>query len=112
MLNNSLTSSPLTPHSFTTANTVLRQGASKYRALDFAERKGYLRGIVKAIIHDSGRGAPLATVEFRDPYRHRTITENFIAAEGVHTGMFLYIFCFQLFCEFFFLWLNVCVDAP
>jgi large subunit ribosomal protein L8e len=102
MLNNSLTSSPLTPHSFTTANTVLRQGASKYRALDFAERKGYLRGIVKAIIHDSGRGAPLATVEFRDPYRHRTITENFIAAEGVHTGMFLYIFCFQLFYEFFF----------
>ena len=70
------------------ANTVHRKGAAKYRALDYAERKGYLRGIVKAVVHDSGRGAPLAQVEFRDPYRHRTVTQTFIAAEGIHTGMF------------------------
>jgi large subunit ribosomal protein L8e len=40
-------------------------------------------------MHDSGRGAPLATVEFRCPYKHRTIKQTFIAAEGIHTGMFI-----------------------
>lgn len=78
-------------HQIFTANTVHRQGAAKYRALDFGERKGYLRGVVKSIVHDSGRGAPLACVQFRDPYKHRTITETFIAAEGIHTGMSIYV---------------------
>jgi large subunit ribosomal protein L8e len=33
------------------------------RALqDYAERNGYIRGLVTEIIHDSGRGAPLAKV--------------------------------------------------
>eukprot|EP00461_Guttulinopsis_vulgaris_P009824 UN09895 len=77
-------------HQIFTANTHLRQGAAKYRALDFAEKRGFMRGIVKDVIHDSGRGAPLATVEFRCPYKHRTITERFIAAEGIHTGMSIY----------------------
>ena len=51
------------------AHTRLRKGAAKLRALDYAERNGYIRGIVKEIIHDPGRGAPLAKVQFRDPYR-------------------------------------------
>lgn len=42
------------------------------------------------IIHDPGRGAPLAVVHFRDPYKYKTRKELFIAPEGVYTGQFLY----------------------
>ncbi|MCJ8732525.1 hypothetical protein PDJAM_G00212340 [Pangasius djambal] len=68
-----------------------RKGAAKLRHIDFAERHGYIKGIVKDIIHDPGRGAPLAKVVFRDPYRFKKRTELFIAAEGIHTGQF--VFC-------------------
>uniref|UniRef100_A0AAY5KBH2 Large ribosomal subunit protein uL2 n=1 Tax=Esox lucius TaxID=8010 RepID=A0AAY5KBH2_ESOLU len=37
-----------------------RKGAAKLRHIDFAERHGYIKGIVKDIIHDPGRGAPLS----------------------------------------------------
>ncbi|KAI9295537.1 60S ribosomal protein L2 [Neoconidiobolus thromboides FSU 785] len=59
-----------------------RKGAAKIRTLDYAERNGYIRGIVKEIIHDPGRGAPLAKVQFRDPYRYKTRTETFLATEA------------------------------
>jgi ribosomal protein L2 len=42
------------------------------------------------IIHDPGRGAPLAVVHFRDPYRFKTRKELFIAPEGMYSGQFLY----------------------
>ena len=42
------------------------------------------------IIHDPGRGAPLAKVAFRDPYRYKLKTETFVAAEGIYTGQFVY----------------------
>ena len=42
------------------------------------------------IIHDPGRGAPLAKVAFRDPYKYKTRTETFVAAEGMYTGQFIY----------------------
>ncbi|KAJ9143586.1 60S ribosomal protein L2 [Coniochaeta hoffmannii] len=67
-----------------------RVGAAQFRNLDFSERHGYLRGIVKEIIHDPGRGAPLARVQFRDPYRYKLHTETFIANEGMYTGQFIY----------------------
>lgn len=67
-----------------------RKGAAEFRSLDYAERKGYLRGVVREIVHDPGRGAPLAKVEFRDPYSFRRQTSTFIATEGMHTGQFLY----------------------
>ncbi|CDZ98675.1 60s ribosomal protein l2 l8 [Phaffia rhodozyma] len=63
---------------------------ARLRALDFAEKNGYVRGIVKDIIHDSGRGAPLAQVVFRDPYRYKLRKETFIATEGLTTGSFVY----------------------
>jgi large subunit ribosomal protein L8e len=50
-----------------------------------------LRGIVKEIIHDPGRGAPLARVAFRSPYTPKTHTETFIANEGMYSGMFIYV---------------------
>ncbi|XP_065199408.1 large ribosomal subunit protein uL2-like [Sycon ciliatum] len=74
---------------FKSHNTT-RKGAAKLRRLDYAERHGYIRGVVKDIIHDPGRGAPLAVVTFRDPYRYKLRHENFIATEGMYTGQFVY----------------------
>merc|ERR1712008_615196 len=57
---------------------------------DYAERNGYIKGVVKDIIHDPGRGAPLAIVHFRDPYKYKVRKELFIAAEGMYSGQFVY----------------------
>merc|ERR1712100_831442 len=67
-----------------------RKGAAKLRSMDFAEREGYVKGLVKEIIHDPGRGAPLAKVHFRNQYRYRIDKEIFVAVEGMHTGQFVY----------------------
>ena len=48
--------------------------------------KQYVRGVVKEIIHDPGRGAPLARVSFRSPYKFKDRVETFIANEGLFTG--------------------------
>merc|ERR1712077_72423 len=72
------------------SHTKTRKGAPKLRAVDYAERNGYTKGVVKNIIHDPGRGAPLAIVHFRDPYRYKIRKELFIAAEGMCTGQFIY----------------------
>jgi large subunit ribosomal protein L8e len=45
---------------------------------------------VKTIRHDPGRGAPLAQIQFRHPYKYKKVTENFIAVEGLYTGQFVY----------------------
>ncbi|KAJ2790536.1 60S ribosomal protein L2, partial [Coemansia guatemalensis] len=39
-----------------TSRTHRRKGAAKLRSLDYAEREGYIRGLIKEIIHDPGRG--------------------------------------------------------
>ncbi|CAG2161760.1 unnamed protein product [Oppiella nova] len=67
-----------------------RKGAPKFRAIDFAERHGYIKGVIREIIHDPGRGAPLAQVVFRDPYKYKLRKELFLAAEGMYTGQFVY----------------------
>jgi len=72
------------------AHTKKRKGAAKLRPLDYAERHGYIKGVVKEIVHDPGRGAPLACVHFRDPYRYKIRKEMFIAPEGMYTGQFVY----------------------
>merc|ERR1711976_656667 len=72
------------------AHTKNRKGAAGLRAVDFAERHGYIKGVIRDIIHDPGRGAPLAKVMFRDPYKYKMSTETFVAAEGMYTGQFVY----------------------
>jgi len=67
-----------------------RKGAAKLRALDHSENHGFIRGVVKEIIHDPGRGAPLARVVFRHPYKYKLQQENFIAVEGLYSGQFIY----------------------
>lgn len=72
------------------SHTKLKLGAAKFRSLDFAERRGFIKGLVKDISHESGRGAPLAQVVFRNPYKYKKDSFNFIAAEGMFTGQFVY----------------------
>lgn len=45
---------------------------------------------MKQIVHDPGRGCPLAKVAFRHPYKFKYVTETFIANEGMYTGQFIY----------------------
>jgi len=73
------------------SHTTNRVAPAKLRKLDYIEKNGYIRGVVKDIVHDSGRGAPLAKVVFRDPYRYKLRKEYFIAAEGMYSGQ--HIFC-------------------
>merc|ERR1712146_605044 len=40
--------------------------------------------------HDPGRGAPMAKVDFRDPYRYKKSTALVVTAEGMYTGQFVY----------------------
>ena len=56
------------------SHTKHRRGKPALRPVDFSERNGYIKGVVKDIIHDPGRGAPLAVVHFRDPYRYKVRT--------------------------------------
>merc|ERR1712205_150207 len=67
-----------------------RKGSVSLRTLDYAERTGYIKGVVKDIIHDPGRGAPLAVVQFRSAYSYKLDKELFAAAEGMYTGQFIY----------------------
>merc|ERR1711991_259775 len=70
--------------------TRTRVGAAKMRKYDFSEKNGFVKGVVKNIVHDPGRGAPLAQVEFRDQYKYKKSKEMFIAPEGLYSGQFIY----------------------
>ncbi|KAK2198113.1 bifunctional Ribosomal Proteins L2 [Babesia duncani] len=72
------------------AHTHGRKGPARLRKLDYAENHGYIKGVVKDIVHDSGRGAPLAQIAFRNAYKFGTDTERVVAAEGMYTGQFVY----------------------
>lgn len=74
-----------------TAHTTHRIAPAQFRKLDYIEKNGYIRGVIKDILHDPGRGAPLAQVVFRDPYRYKLRKEYFIAVEGMYSGQ--HIFC-------------------
>jgi large subunit ribosomal protein L8e len=73
-----------------TASTHKRIGPSRLRPLDFGERRGFLRGVIKEIKHDPGRGAPMAIVQFRHPYKFKKVNFQWAAPEGVHSGQFVY----------------------
>jgi len=72
------------------AHTFRRRGVAHHRPLDYVERRGYIKGVVKEIIHDPGRGAPLARVQFKHPYKYKNSAFHFICAEGMYTGQFVY----------------------
>ena len=68
------------------AHTKNRKGEARLRCLDTAERNGYIKGVITDIVHDPGRGAPLAKVTFRDPNRFKLQKHLMCAAEGMFTG--------------------------
>ena len=67
-----------------------RAGAVSFKRLDYAERNGYTKGVVREIIHDKGRGAPLARVQFKDAYRYKKVDTLVAAVEGLYSGQFIY----------------------
>jgi len=72
------------------SHTCGRQGPAKFKKLDFAERHGYVKGVVREILHDKGRGAPLARIQYRDAYRFK-MTETLVPApEGLYSGQFVF----------------------
>ena len=68
------------------AHTHHRKGAAKFRPMDAAERTSHISGIVKAIVHDPGRGAPLAQLVFKKSENGGLERSLVIAPEGIHTG--------------------------
>ena len=68
-----------------------RKGAAEFRILDCGKRKGFLRGLIKDIVHDAGRRAPLLKVRFRNSYRYRKVTETIVAAEENFTGQLIFV---------------------
>jgi large subunit ribosomal protein L8e len=62
----------------------------KLRAIDYAEKHGYIKGVVKEIMHDPGRGAPVAKVQFVNAYRYKRDNELMLCTEGMYTGQYVY----------------------
>merc|ERR1712146_504434 len=67
-----------------TSHTRLRKGSAKLRNIDFAEKNGFIKGVVKEIVHDPGRGAPLAKVHFRNPRKYKIDKELILLRGHVH----------------------------
>jgi large subunit ribosomal protein L8e len=72
------------------SHTKNRIGPVKMRIWDYAEKAGFIKGVVKEICHEPGRGAPVAKIQFQDPYRYKRRTELFVAPEGMYSGQFMY----------------------
>jgi len=58
-----------------------RKGSIKYRKLAKAEYSSKITGVIKDIVHDPGRGAPIAKVLFEDELK-----KVILASEGVRVG--------------------------
>ena len=65
------------------AHTHHRKGAAKFRPMDAAERTAQITGLIKDIIHDPGRGAPLAQLVFKKSENSGLERSLIIAPEGV-----------------------------
>jgi len=72
------------------ARTGKRKGPSMMRKRDMTERQKRIKGVVKKIMHDPGRGAPMALIEFKDPIKFRKEKVTICIAEGVYTGQYVY----------------------
>lgn len=72
------------------AHVTKRIDKPSFRHLDYTEKCGYIKGIIKSIIHDPGRGAPLARVQFRDTRKYKKTISTFLAVEGMYTGQSVY----------------------
>merc|ERR1712206_71373 len=78
------------PNSIYKSHTFHRVAPCRLRVADYAERHGYVKGVVKDIMHDPGRGAPLAKVQFNDCNHYRKVIEYFVCCEGMYVGQYIY----------------------
>ena len=60
------------------AHSAKRRGASAMRKRDITERYKRIKGVVKKIMHDPGRGAPLALIEFKNPIQLALVRQMLI----------------------------------
>ncbi|KAK8310878.1 hypothetical protein V6Z12_D02G213400 [Gossypium hirsutum] len=66
-------------------------GPAHFCSLDLGEQNDYLKGIVTDVIHDPGRGAPLArSCSVTHSVTRSRRKDLFVAAEGMYTGQFVY----------------------
>ena len=72
------------------SHTKLKKAPCQMRKYDYAEKNGYVKGVIRDIVHESGRGAPMAKVVFKNPYRFQKDTMSMVAVEGMYAGMFIY----------------------
>ncbi|GCA62312.1 ribosomal protein L2 [Kipferlia bialata] len=72
------------------AHTTGRRGAPMLRTIDAGEKKGYVKGVVREIMHDKGRGAPLVKVQYRDMRKFGKSDELMVAVEGMYVGQPIY----------------------
>jgi len=72
------------------AHKVHKKGASRMRKYDYTERHTQIRGVVKKLVHEPGRGAPLAIVSFKSPLKYKRETVTIAAPEGIYTGQYIY----------------------
>jgi len=72
------------------SHTFHRVAPAKLRVCDYAERHGYVKGVVKDLVHDPGRGAPLAVVQFHNGNKHKRQTEHIVACESMYVGQYVY----------------------
>jgi len=66
-----------------------RVGASRMRKYDLTERHAVIKGVVKQILHDPGRGAPIALVQFKNPIKYCKQEITIAAPEGMYTGQYV-----------------------
>ncbi|RLI13173.1 50S ribosomal protein L2, partial [Candidatus Bathyarchaeota archaeon] len=67
------------------ANTHRRVAPARYPALDSTwSGAGVLKGLVRELVHDPGRGAPLALIELEDGREFYTV-----AVEGMYEGQII-----------------------
>ena len=45
---------------------------------------------MRQILHDPGRGAPVAKVQFRHPFKYKKVSYHICAAEGMYVGQYIY----------------------
>merc|ERR1739838_299904 len=72
------------------ARTHRRIAPSQLRPLDFVEKVYRIKGTVEDIVHEPGRGAPVAIIKYRDPARYQIQRQVVVAAEGMHTGQYVF----------------------
>ena len=72
------------------AVTTGRKGIVSFKRQDYAERHGYVKGVVKSILHDPGRGAPVAWIHFKNPYKYKTTKQLICAPEGMYSGQYIF----------------------